>query len=97
MSFGVPVVAVNNGGPTESIVNRETGFLADNTHDAFTGAIARFLLMDPEERKQMGADGRKRAHDLFSLQHFGDIIDEVATNLVAEKKERKKAKRTKTL
>ena len=39
MASGRPVVAVNNGGPTESVQDGATGFLRDPTPAAFAGAM----------------------------------------------------------
>ena len=39
MCCGTPVVAVNNGGPTESIRHQTTGFLADPTPEAFAEGV----------------------------------------------------------
>jgi glycosyltransferase involved in cell wall biosynthesis len=39
---------VNKGGPTESIVHEKTGFLCDDTPDAFAAAM-HYLIQHPEE------------------------------------------------
>lgn len=68
-------MAVNSGGPTESIVDGKTGFLCSQTPAAFAAAM-QTLLEDPGRREEMGKAGRGRVRDRFSL-------DALATNLEA--------------
>ncbi|CAE7473227.1 ALG2 [Symbiodinium natans] len=70
----VPVVAVNTGGPLESIVDGETGFLRPQDPEAWAEAVER-LLEDPALRKRFGEAGRERASSCFSLQAFGKTLD----------------------
>lgn len=72
MACGTPVIAVNNGGPLETIRDKVTGFLCDSTPEAFANSMAFFC--DPSNRKEvqtMGQNGRKRVEDNFSLESFG--------------------------
>ncbi|KAM8825910.1 alpha-1,3/1,6-mannosyltransferase ALG2 [Synchiropus picturatus] len=68
-----PVIAVNSGGPLESVVDGETGFLCEPTAHAFSQAMEK-LVMDPVLRRKMGQAGRKRVQDKFSLQAFSDQL-----------------------
>ncbi|VDO29233.1 unnamed protein product [Haemonchus placei] len=52
MYVGTPVIAVNSGGPTESIVHGETGFLADQTPQAFAQYMFT-LIRDEDLREKM--------------------------------------------
>ncbi len=45
MQLGTPVVAVNSGGPTETVVDGVTGFLCEQTAEAFSRAM--FQLVSP--------------------------------------------------
>lgn len=42
MALGTPVIAVNNGGPTESVKDGVTGSLVANTPEAFCEAMVKF-------------------------------------------------------
>jgi alpha-1,3/alpha-1,6-mannosyltransferase len=53
MGFGKPVIAVNRGGPQESVIDGETGFLVDDTPAAFAAAMAR-LAGQPELARKFG-------------------------------------------
>ncbi|XP_051812947.1 alpha-1,3/1,6-mannosyltransferase ALG2 isoform X1 [Acanthochromis polyacanthus] len=68
-----PVIAVNSGGPLESVADGETGFLCEPTAEAFSGAMER-LVRQPNLRRDMGQAGRKRVRDKFSLQAFSDQL-----------------------
>lgn len=43
MRAGTPVIAVNSGGPTETVVSGETGFLCQQTPQAFCSAMSSLL------------------------------------------------------
>lgn len=68
-----PVVAVNSGGPLESVADGETGFLCEPTAEAFSQAMER-LVTDPQLRRDMGQAGKGRVRDKFSLQAFTDQL-----------------------
>uniref|UniRef100_A0A7S1PIT9 Alpha-1,3/1,6-mannosyltransferase ALG2 n=1 Tax=Percolomonas cosmopolitus TaxID=63605 RepID=A0A7S1PIT9_9EUKA len=70
-----PVVAVNNGGPTESIAHGETGFLCEPQAQTFAKALAD-ILSDRQMARQMGESGRLRVKGMFSLRAFGEALDE---------------------
>jgi glycosyltransferase involved in cell wall biosynthesis len=68
MACGRPVVSTNRGGPAETVVHGETGYLV-SPGDA--GSLARHvlaLLDDPARRAQMGAAGRARVERLFAAE-----------------------------
>jgi glycosyltransferase involved in cell wall biosynthesis len=66
MACGVPVVASPVGVNREIVVHGENGFLA-STEAEWRDAIRR-LLADPPLRQLMGAAGRRRVEELYSLQ-----------------------------
>ncbi|KAJ0000374.1 hypothetical protein NQD34_012216 [Periophthalmus magnuspinnatus] len=68
-----PVIAVNSGGPLESVADGVTGFLCEPTAEAFSAAMER-LVKDPHLRKDMGQAGRTRVQDKFSLEAFSDQL-----------------------
>ena len=80
MDAGVPVVAINSGGPMETIVNGVTGYLVDyssvdsNTREnptvkGFAEAINK-LLSNPSESKMIGQRGRERVDKEFGMEIF---------------------------
>ena len=74
MACARPVVAVSSGGPLETVLDGETGFLVAPTAEAFASAMAR-LVLDPVLADRMGAAGRARAALVFSRASFGAGID----------------------
>ena len=78
----LPVIAVNNGGPTESIIHGETGFLCDPNPDSFAQAVKQILpssssssAQSTSKRALMGTAGRERVLSLFSLDSFTDALE----------------------
>jgi len=73
----VPVLAVNSGGPLESIADDElaqTGFLRPQEPKQWA-KVLHLILTDSELRKRLGKNGRQRAIDKFSLKAFGDTLE----------------------
>ena len=67
MACGVPVVATHVGGVAELVVVGETGFLARaGDYEGIAESTTR-LLVEPGLRDAMGAAGRLRAEEKFSL------------------------------
>jgi glycosyltransferase involved in cell wall biosynthesis len=70
MACGLPIVANDDGGTKEQIVDGETGYLVDDTRpDAVAEKIIR-LLKDPVRAKIMGDAARTRAREIFSMQRM---------------------------
>ncbi|KAJ4930986.1 hypothetical protein JOQ06_025287 [Pogonophryne albipinna] len=68
-----PVIAVNSGGPLESVADGETGFLCEPLAEAFSKAMEK-LVRGPQLRRDMGHAGRRRVQEKFSLQAFSDQL-----------------------
>jgi len=82
MAAGRPVVAVNNGGPRETVRDGETGFLCEPSPGAFAEALAR-IVTDPSLAERMGIEAQKRAADTFSRPAFGRNFDAHVRSLLA--------------
>ncbi len=66
-AMGVPVIASNLGGYTETVIEGETGFLVPpGAAQALAGAIERTIDLGAEKRDEMGRQGRFRVHTLYS-------------------------------
>ena len=78
MAAGRPVVAVEAGGPTETVVDGVTGFLRPPTAAAFADAL-HTLVTDPAAADRLGAAGRARVEAHFSLAAFGERLEEIVT------------------
>lgn len=69
MAAGRPVVAVNAGGPAETIVDGTTGMLRPPTPEAFGEALAQ-LLREPSLAARMGRAGTAHVARAFSRAAF---------------------------
>jgi alpha-1,3/alpha-1,6-mannosyltransferase len=76
MAAGRPVVAVNAGGPAETVRDGETGFLCAPHPEAFATALAR-ILGDDALAARLGRAGRAHAASQFSRAAFGRQLDAV--------------------
>lgn len=82
MASGKPVVSTNRGGPSETLVHGETGFLAaPGDVVGFSGAIIT-LLRDAALRTAIGAAGRARVEQMFSAKSNGEQFTRVLENLL---------------
>ena len=77
----VPVVAVNDGGPTETVVDGETGFLRGADPEEFADAMESVAMADGEALAKWGANGRKRVTDSFSFAAFTSHLEGIISHL----------------
>lgn len=82
MGFGKPVIAVNQGGPSESIIDGETGLLVKPHPRAFADAMAR-LAGDPELVRSMGEAGVSHVQK-YDWSHFVERFDTYISSLRKE-------------
>lgn len=68
MAASLPVVATRVGGAGEAIVENETGFTIESDDDAALANRLIELLEDEEKARLLGANGRRRAEEKFSLR-----------------------------
>ena len=78
MAVGTPVIAWNNGGPKESVVHTQTGFLCNKRSD-FSKSISRIVAMNPEEIVDMSKKCKDRVMNNFSLTAFANQLNSYAT------------------
>jgi alpha-1,3/alpha-1,6-mannosyltransferase len=81
MAAGCPVVAVDHGGPTETIVDGRTGSLCPPTPQAFAEALAP-LVSEQSRAEALGRAGRAHVRQHFSLEAFGERLWKVAAPLM---------------
>ena len=78
MARGLPVIAINSGGPKETIKSNETGFLCDPNPIDISNSIDQLII---KGKIEMGLAGKKRVQELFSLKVFGDRLVEIINTM----------------
>lgn len=82
MAYGKPVIAVNRGGPAESIAEGETGFLCADDATAFADAMVK-MTSSPEAYARMSSAARERS-SRYDWQAFVGRIDDYLDQLSSE-------------
>lgn len=83
MYSGKPVIAANSGGPTETIIHDQTGFLCEPSAKSFLKPMMS-LIQDRRRVEIMGEMGRKRVQQKFSFAAFTDMLDSVVMSAVQQ-------------
>jgi len=81
MYMHCPVVAVNSGGPTESILDGVTGYLRVPEEKVWTEALVTLMDKSKHELKVMGQAGHDRVVSLFSLDAFVSQLNSLLVRL----------------
>ena len=68
MAAGLPVVATRVGGNPEIVIDGQTGLLVEPGRPDLLAAALEQLLKDPRRAAALGAAGRRRAEEKFSLR-----------------------------
>ncbi len=74
------VVAVNDGGPLETVEDGETGYLRSPNASEFADVVRRFKE-DSETLKSMSLAGKRRVKANFSFAAFTETLNRVITSL----------------
>lgn len=75
MGAGVPVIAWNFAGPTVTVVNGKTGYLAKPYVVKEYGEKMLAVLSDKKHRLQLSQNAWEHANTYFSWQHHTDILE----------------------
>jgi glycosyltransferase involved in cell wall biosynthesis len=68
MALSKPVIATDGGGTNELVIDGETGFLIPGKNAGILAEKIEFLLNSPELSVSMGAAGRKRIEEEFTVR-----------------------------
>ena len=66
MAWGIPAIATINGGTTESVIHKKTGFIVnvDDVEEIYRSLVA--LINSPNQRKSMGKAAYLRYNEIFT-------------------------------
>ena len=81
MAVGKPTIAIDRGGPRESVINGQTGFLVEPEPQPFADAMLQ-LDKDPDLARAMGLRGQDRV-TLFTWESFIAVFDDEIDRIVA--------------
>lgn len=83
MASSKPVIAVNSGGPTETIVHEVTGYLSEPIPENFAHYMAK-IMSNAETQKTLGEHGKARFHDKFSFAAFSRHLNSIVFSVTSE-------------
>ncbi|MGC8924206.1 MAG: glycosyltransferase [Candidatus Micrarchaeia archaeon] len=86
MASEKPVIAINEGGPTETVVHEKTGYLCNSVEEI--SACMALLHNDPSLKERLGKEGKKVVREKFSWSAFFTKFDALAKEVAkhAQKK-----------
>ena len=79
MASSKPVIAVNEGGPKDTIINNKTGFLVNNTEEMADKML--FIAEHKSIASDIGKEGLKRVKKYYSWKKFFETFDEKARKI----------------
>lgn len=86
MACGLPVLAVNSGGPTETVVDLSrdggTGLLRRPDEIEWSEALKRLITLPEDERKVVSAVARKRVQEHFSAETLGKEMEQACREAI---------------
>ncbi len=77
MASGKPVIAVNEGGPKDTVVDGETGFLVNSESEM----AERMLYVSEHDMSKMGRSGMRRVRERYSWKRFFKVFDDRVRNV----------------
>ncbi|XP_015918601.1 alpha-1,3/1,6-mannosyltransferase ALG2 [Parasteatoda tepidariorum] len=80
MLLGRPVIACNSGGPLETILNEQTGYLCDPTAESFAEKMA-LLTRDHSLARELGTIASEHVRRHFAFPIFASKLNSVIDNL----------------
>lgn len=79
MACGLPVMAVNSGGPTETVIDLSkpggTGLLRRPDEMAWSKALKDLIVLPAEERSRISKSAKQRVKDHFSAETLGKEME----------------------
>jgi glycosyltransferase involved in cell wall biosynthesis len=84
MAAGKPVIATNVGGSREIVVDGVTGYLVPPADSQAMAKAITELLQDPDKAITMGAAGKKRVGEKFSIKAMVESYENLYKSLMTE-------------
>lgn len=77
MASGVPVIAMNSGGPRETVVDSRTGFLCDEDPEAVARAVKNLVEGKFYRREDLAREARVHVVENFNFERFGNLLEHI--------------------
>jgi len=71
----LPVIAVNDGGPMETVLDGETGYLKEPNAEMFAEAMKLIVDGGSELKTELGKNGRRRVLNCFAFNAFANKLN----------------------
>lgn len=82
MAYRLPVIATNIGGSPDQVAEGATGFLVPPADSEAIASKIELLASDPDLRRRLGAAGRERVANLFSLEQMAKKTEMLYSDLL---------------
>ncbi|TBU24796.1 mannosyltransferase [Dichomitus squalens] len=87
MICGLPVLAANSGGPTESVLDvppaEKTGWLREPSPGVWAEALEEIVGLSDGERRELGERARRRAREKFGMEAMAKDLEEALRQTAA--------------
>ena len=83
MAAGVPVIAMNSGGPKETVVDSRTGFLCEEDPEAVARSVQTLVEGKFYKREDLAREARAHAVDNFNFERFGNLLEYILEQKVS--------------
>ena len=80
-----PVLASNSGGPKETVVDNETGFLLGKKTEDWASKM-KSLVEDGDLKRTMGKKGKENVLNKFSFKAFSNFTDDYVMRTIGIKR-----------
>lgn len=81
MSFGLPVIATNEGAIPDIVVNNETGFIVQKNNAEIIAEKIKWLINNPDESKNMGKNAKVKFNNHFTLDIFEKNLAQILNQI----------------
>lgn len=83
MAAGLPVIASNVGGISESVINKKNGYLIEVKNSKILAEKIIYLIEHRKARERMGIESRKLAEKKYALKIMINKIDKLLCDLIS--------------
>lgn len=76
------IIAINSGGPLESIIHQSTGYLCNSSAIDYSQGINSVLSLNKSQRRLMGENGHQRVIENFSIKSFINNLNQIILTMI---------------